>query len=281
MNKLREFFYITIGIILVSIGLEYFFFPNNIAAGGVSGFALVIQDAFNIDAGTVMWICNIVLFVLAFIFIGGNFGIKSIYAAFGLSTILSVIEKLGISYAVTDNLILATVFGSVFTALGGAVVFNQGASTGGTSITAKLLSKYLNMDIGKGLLISDSVVIVLAIYNFGVELGLFGLIAVYLSSNLIDKFIDGINSCKQVIVFTSNEDLVSNYIIKDLDRGCTVFDGRGGYTGNRNSVIFTVLDRRQFIKLKQFIKENDSTAFITVNEATEVFGKGFSNIIGD
>lgn len=281
MKKLREFFYITIGIILVSIGLEYFFFPNNIAAGGVSGFALVIQDAFNIEAGTVMWICNIVLFIVAFIFIGGSFGTKSIYAAFGLSAILSAIEKLGISYAVTDNLILATVFGSVFTALGGAIVFNQGASTGGTSITAKLLSKYLNMDIGKGLLISDSFVIILAIYNFGVELGLFGLIAVYLSSSLIDKFIDGINSCKQVIVFTSNEEMVSKYIIKDIDRGCTVFDGRGGYTGNRNSVIFTVLDRRQFIKLKQFIKENDPKAFITVNEATEVLGKGFSNIIED
>lgn len=281
MKKVREFFYITIGIILVSIGLEYFFFPNNIAAGGVSGFALVIQDAFNIEAGTVMWICNIILFILAFIFIGGSFGTKSIYAAFGLSAILSVIEKLGISYAVTDNLILATVFGSVFTALGGAIVFNQGASTGGTSITAKLLSKYLNMDIGKGLLISDSFVIVLAIYNFGVELGLFGLIAVYLASSLIDKFIDGINSCKQVIVFTSNEEMVSKYIIKDIDRGCTVFDGRGGYTGNRNSVIFTVLDRRQFIKLKQFIKENDSTAFITVNEAAEVLGKGFSNITED
>lgn len=281
MKKLREFFYITIGIILVSIGLEYFFFPNNIAGGGVSGFALVIQDAFNIEAGTVMWICNIVLFIVAFIFIGGSFGTKSIYAAFGLSAILSAIEKLGISYAVTDNLILATVFGSVFTALGGAIVFNQGASTGGTSITAKLLSKYLNMDIGKGLLISDSFVIILAIYNFGVELGLFGLIAVYLSSSLIDKFIDGINSCKQVIVFTSNEEMVSKYIIKDIDRGCTVFDGRGGYTGNRNSVIFTVLDRRQFIKLKQFIKENDPKAFITVNEATEVLGKGFSNIIED
>lgn len=281
MKKLREFFYITIGIILVSIGLEYFFFPNNIAAGGVSGFALVIQDAFNIEAGTVMWICNIVLFIVAFIFIGGSFGTKSIYAAFGLSAILSAIEKLGISYAVTDNLILATVFGSVFTALGGAIVFNQGASTGGTSITAKLLSKYLNMDIGKGLLTSDSFVIILAIYNFGVELGLFGLIAVYLSSSLIDKFIDGINSCKQVIVFTSNEEMVSKYIIKDIDRGCTVFDGRGGYTGNRNSVIFTVLDRRQFIKLKQFIKENDPKAFITVNEATEVLGKGFSNIIED
>ena len=281
MKKLKEFFYITIGIILVAIGLEYFFFPNNIAAGGVSGFALVIQDIFNIDASIVMWICNIVLFILAFMLIGGSFGAKSVYAAFGLSTILSIIENLRLSFAITDNLILATVFGSVFTALGGAIVFNQGASTGGTSITAKLLSKYLNMDIGKGLLISDSVVIVLAIYNFGIELGLFGLIAVYLSSTLIDKFIDGINSCKQVIVFTSNVEMVSNYIIKDIDRGCTVFDGRGGYTGNRNSVIFTVLDRRQFIKLKQFIKENDSTAFITVNDATEVFGKGFSNIKGD
>ena len=281
MKKLKDFFYITIGIILVAIGLEYFFFPNNIAAGGVSGFALVIQDIFNIDASIVMWICNIVLFILAFMLIGGSFGAKSVYAAFGLSTILSIIENLRLSFAITDNLILATVFGSVFTALGGAIVFNQGASTGGTSITAKLLSKYLNMDIGKGLLISDSVVIVLAIYNFGIELGLFGLIAVYLSSTLIDKFIDGINSCKQVIVFTSNVEMVSNYIIKDIDRGCTVFDGRGGYTGNRNSVIFTVLDRRQFIKLKQFIKENDSTAFITVNDATEVFGKGFSNIKGD
>lgn len=281
MKKVREFFYITIGIILVAIGLEYFLFPNNIAAGGVAGFALVIQDIFNIEAGIIMWGCNIILFILAFVFIGGSFGTKSIYAAFGLSTILSVIEKLGLSYAVTNNLILATVFGSVFSALGGAIVFNQGASTGGTSITAKLLSKYLNMDIGKGLLISDSFVILLAIYNFGVELGLFGLIAVYLSSTLIDKFIDGINSCKQVMIFTRNEKMVTEYIMNNIHRGCTVFDGRGGYTGENNNVIFTVLDRRQFVKLKQFIRENDSTAFITVNEATEVLGKGFVNIIED
>lgn len=281
MKKVKEFFYITIGIIFVAIGLEYFLFPNNIAAGGVAGLALVIQDIFNIEAGIVMWICNIILFIVAFIFIGGSFGTKSIYAAFGLSTLLSIIEKLGISYTITDNLILATIFGSVFSALGNTIIFNQGASTGGTSITAKLLSKYLNMDIGKGLLISDSVVIALAIYNFGVELGLFGLISVYLAGSLIDKFIDGMNSCKQVMVFTSNEKMVSEYIIKDVNRGCTVFNGKGGYTGEKNSVIFTVLDRRQFIKLKQFIKENDPTAFITVNEAVEVLGKGFSNIVED
>lgn len=281
MKKFKEYFYITIGIIFVSIGLEYFLFPNNIAAGGVAGLSLVIQDAFNIEAGTVMWICNIILFIIAFIFIGGNFGTKSMYAAFGLSLLLSLIEKSGISYAVTDNLILATVFGSVFSALGSAIVFNQGSSTGGTSITAKLLSKYLNIDIGKGLLISDSVVIVLAIYNFGVELGLFGLISVYLASSLVDKFIDGINSCKQVMIFTSNVKMVTEYIMNDVERGCTVFTGKGGYTGENTHIIFTVLDRRQFIQLKKFIRENDPTAFITVNDATEVLGKGFANIVED
>ena len=201
-----------------------------------------------------MWVVNIILFVIAFIFIGGNFGAKSIYAAFGLSTILSVMEKVGMTYAVTNDLFLATIFGSALAALGNAIVFNQGASTGGTSITAKLMNKYLNMDIGKGLLISDSVVILLAIYNFGIELGLFGLVSVYLSSNLVDKFIDGVNSCKQVMVFTNNEEMVSQYIIKDIDRGCTVFNGKGGYTHKDNSVVFTVLDRRQYIKLKKFIK---------------------------
>ena len=281
MKRLLEFFYITIGIILIAIGLEYFLFPNNIAAGGVSGFALVIQNILNIPAGLVMWAVNIVLFIIAFIFIGGNFGAKSIYAAFGLSTILSIMEKVGMTYPVTNDLFLATVFGSALSALGNAIVFNQGASTGGTSITAKLLNKYLNMDIGKGLLISDSFVILLAIYNFGIELGLFGLVSVYLSSNLVDKFIDGVNSCKQVMVFTNNEEMVSKYIINDIQRGRTVFNGKGGYTREDNSVVFTVLDRRQYIRLKKFIKENDPAAFITVNESAEVLGQGFSSIVGD
>ncbi|MGG7178233.1 YitT family protein [Clostridium paraputrificum] len=279
MKKFKEYLLITVGIIIISIGLEYFFFPNKIASGGISGLALVLNDVFNVEPGIVMTMCNAVLFVLGFIFIGGSFGIKSIYAAFGLSAILSVIEKTMAPVGLTDNLILASIFGSVLLAMGSAIVFNQGSSTGGTSITAKILSKYFNMDIGKGLLISDSIVIILAIYTFGVELGLFGLLSVYLTSSLVDKFIDGFNSCKQVIIFTSQQKLVVNYIKDDVDRGCTVFKGKGGYTGEENTVIFTVLNRREFIKLKQFMKAEDPGAFITVNEATEVLGKGFGSLI--
>lgn len=278
MKKLKEYGIITLGLILVIISFEFFFFPNNIASGGVSGLALVIHDMIGIDSGSVMIVCNIILFAIAFMFIGGGFGIKSIYAAFALSFALSGIEKVFTPVALTDNLMLASIFGSSLLAMGTAIMFTQDASTGGTSIIAKLLNKYMHIDIGKSLLISDSVVILLAMYTFGIELGLFGLLSVYLTGTLIDKFIDGFNSCKQVIIFTDKKELVVNYIMKDVDRGCTVFKGTGGYTGKETDVILTILGRNQFIKLKQFMKENDPHAFITVSTTTEVLGQGFQNI---
>ena len=278
MKILKEYGIITVGLILVLISFEFFFFPNKIASGGVSGLALVINNIMGIDTGIVMIIANVILFVLAFVFIGGNFGIKSMYAAFGLSFALSIIEKKYTPVAVTSNLMLASIFGSVLLALGTAIMLTQDATTGGTSITAKILSKYAHIDFGKALLISDSIVIMLAMYTFGTELALFGLLSIYLTGNLIDKFIDGLNLSKQVMVFTNQEQLVSDYIIKDIDRGCTVFYGKGGYTGKDNCVILTILTRSQFIKLKKFIKDNDQNAFITVNETSEVLGKGFKSL---
>lgn len=278
MKILKEYGIITIGVILVLISLEFFFFPNKIASGGVSGLALAINSIFGFDTGIVMIICNVILFVFAFILIGGNFGVKSMYAAFGLSFALSIIEKNYRLVAFTNNLMLASIFGSALLALGTAIMLTQDATTGGTSITAKILNKYANIDFGKALLISDSIVVLLAMYTFGTELALFGLLSIYLTGSLIDKFIDGFNVSKQVMVFTEQEKLVADYIIKDIDKGCTVFYGKGGYTGKDNCVILTILTRSQFIKLKKFIKDNDEKAFITVNETSEVLGKGFKSL---
>lgn len=278
MKKFKEYFLITIGFLITAIAFEYFFFPNSIAPGGVSGIALIMNRLLNMEPGFVMIMANAILFILAFLLLGGSFGVKTAYTAFGLSISMSIIEKIGNPKAITDNLLLATIFGSVILAIGSVIIFNQGASTGGTSIIAKILSEYCQLNIGVSILIVDSVVTLLCIYTFGIELGLFGLISVYLASTLIDKFIDGFKECKQVFIFTENEELVANYIMKDVNRGCTVFKGKGGYTGKENSVIFTVVDRRQFIKLKTFIKESDPNAFITVNEASEVLGQGFNRI---
>lgn len=275
-DKIKEYVWITIGVAIVTFALEYLFFPNEIASGGISGLALVLNSLFNIEPSILILGFNVILFSLAFFLIGGSFGGKSIYASALVSAFMWITENLLKPRAITDNLFLASVFGSLIIALGTAIVFNQGASTGGTSIVAKIINKYIHIPIGQGLLIADCTVAILAIYVFGVELGLFGLLSAIVVGLLVDKFIAGFNPVKQVFIVTSKEKLVVDFIMKEINRGCTILSGKGGFTGGDTSVIYTVLSSRQFVTLKNFVKENNPDAFVTVTESTEALGEGFT-----
>ncbi len=277
MNKLKEYILSTLGVALVATGLEYFFFPNDIAAGGVSGLALAINKIININPSILVFIFNIILFILAFFLIGSSFGAKSIYSTIMLSFFMWIYEAFLHPKAITENLILACIFGSAVLAMGTAIVFYQDASTGGTSIVAKILNKYLHIPIGQGLLMADCTVTLLAIYSFGIEKGLFGLLSAILIGNLVDRFIAGINPVKQVFIITNKEKLIVDFINNEIDRGCTILSGKGGYTKENTTVIYTVLSSKQFITLKQFIKHRNPEAFLTVSESTEALGKGFAD----
>ena len=277
MKKIKEYALITLGIVLTAISLEYFFFPNDIAAGGVSGLALVINSVLGFDKSVTVFILNILLFVLAFFVLGKGFGAKSIYATVILSVAMWIIEKFFVPGILTENLFLASIFGSALLAMGSAIVFHQGASTGGTSIIAAIISKYTGIGVGTALLINDSLICVLAINTFGIDKGLFGLFSLILIGLLIDKFIDGFNTCKQVFIITNKEQLVREFITKEIDRGFTVLNGEGGYTGKDVKIIYTMLSNSQFITLKKFMKEHNPEAFITVNDSNEVLGVGFNS----
>ena len=277
MKKLKEYFLATVGVAIVAFGLEYFFFPLDIAAGGVSGLALAINQLIDINPSILVFIFNIILFALAFIVIGSFFGAKSIYATVMLSVIMWIFEKFLNPRAITDNLVLACIFGSAVLAFGTAITFYQNASTGGTSIIAKIINKYFHLPIGQGLLLADCTVTLLAIYSFGVEKGLFGLLSAILIGILVDKFIAGINPVKQVFIITNKEKLVVDFINNDINRGCTVLTGKGGYSKENMTVIYSVLNSNQFITLKQFIKLNNPEAFLTVSESTEALGEGFKD----
>lgn len=277
IKLMKEYVLATVGVIVVALGLEYFLFPNGIAAGGVSGLALVLNSLLGLEPSIIVFICNIILFALAFVLIGGSFGAKSIYSSIMLSIVMWIIEVFLKPQGITDNFVLASIFGSGCIAIGTAIVFNQEASTGGTTIVAKMINKYFHLPIGQGLLIADCTVTLLAIYSFGIERGLFGLLSAILVGILVDRFIEGFNPVKQVFVITNKEKLILEFITKDIDRGCTVLAGKGGYTGSDTSIIYTVLNAGEFITLKQFIMENNPEAFITVNESTKALGKGFEN----
>lgn len=272
----KDYILITIGIVLVAIGVEYFFAPNDLAAGGITGLAIIINKFIPwLGIGIITLIVNAVLFGIAFLFIDGNFGGRSIYSSVLLSAFMWGIERFMHPFAITTDLFIATVFGTIISAIGMALVFNANSSTGGTDIVAKLMNKYIHIDIGKALLIVDFIITLGAALVFGLTKGFYAMLSVILLGIMIDKLIEGFNISKQVIIISEHNEKISKFILEELNRGCTCVKGFGGYSNEEKFVIYTVLGRNEFIKLKNHIREIDKRAFITVGEVHEVFGEGF------
>lgn len=280
-GNFKDFVLITIGILLVAISVVYFFDPNNIAAGGITGLAIVINHYISfISIGPLVLMMDGVLFIIALILIGPKFGAKSIYCSLLLSTSMWVMQKF-LPFNVTDDLMLATIFGTLIAAGGMAIVFNANASSGGTDIIAKILNKFFHFDIGKSLLMVDFLVTLLGAITFGIKMGLYGLLAVIINGVVIDKIIAGFKVKSEITIISEKNKEISKYILKDLERGCTFIKGVGGFTGKDTAMLYTVLDRSEFIKLKKHISKIDKFAFITVGEVHEVMGEGFKGIDED
>lgn len=279
MKKIKEFVLITLGDILVAMSIKFFLEPNRIAAGGTSGIAIIIHSFFNfLPVGVLMIAMDAVLFIIAMIIIGSKFGFKTLYASFCLSGSLILMDRFIPYGAVTKNLLLAAIFGTFLSAIGMGIIFNQNASTGGTDIIAKIINKFLHIDIGKSLLLIDFVVTLFAGMTLGADIGMYSLLSVIINGFMIDFVIEGLNVCKQIMIISPKNKEISKFIIEELDRGCTVLQGKGGYTLNDTYILYTVLNRSEFIKLKQFIRSTDPKAFITVCDAREVLGEGFKDI---
>ena len=280
-ESIKEFALITIGIFLVAISVVYFFEPNNIAAGGITGLAIVINHYIPfISIGPLVLMMDAILFIVALIVLGAKFGAKTIYSSFLLSTSMWLMQTF-IPINITNDLILATIFGTLISAVGMAIVFNANASTGGTDIIAKILNKFFHIEIGKSLLIVDFLVTLLGAVTFGINIVLYGLLAVIINGVVIDNIIAGFKTKSEITIISEKNKEISKFILDDLERGCTFIKGIGGFTGKDTSILYTVLDRNEFIKLKNKIKEIDKNAFITVGEVHEVMGEGFIGIDED
>ena len=280
-GKLKDFGLITVGILLVAISVAYFFEPNNIAAGGITGLAIVINHYIPfISVGPLVLIMDSVLFIIALIVIGGKFGAKTIYSSVLLSTSMWIMQTF-LPFNFTNELMLATIFGTLISAGGMAIVFNANASTGGTDIIAKILNKFFHFNIGRSLLMVDFLVTLLGAITFGINIGLYGLLSVIVIGIVIDKIIAGFNVKSGITIISDKNKEISKYILNDLKRGCTFIKGIGGFTEKDVSLLYTILDRRELIKLKNYIIELDKRAFITVGEVHEVMGEGFKDIHED
>lgn len=189
-STIKDYLIITLGVILVAFGIQYFYAPNEIAGGGLSGLALVISHYIPfLSVGTIIFLGNIILFIVAFILVGGDFGMKTIYASFALSFIMDFMEKVMHSHALTTNLLLAVCIGTLIIAAGIGLTFAINASTGGTDILAKILNKYSSINLGISLLIVDLAVVICGALTFGLDKGLYSLFAVVLNGLVVDRVI--------------------------------------------------------------------------------------------
>lgn len=276
----KEYIGIIIGALLIAIGLYFFWAPSNLAAGGVSGLAIVLKALFPIvPIGILIFILDCLMFMIGFIMLGKSFGLRSLMCSLSVSVLMTGLEFIWPNWQpISDDLLILLIFGALFIAIGQALVFNLEASSGGTDIIAKMITQYTHLNIGTSLMIADMIVVLLATGIFGLEKGLYAALGVLITTNLIDYLISGFNVQRYVMIIPSSSDKVqpiNTYILETLERGATIYTAEGAYSKNSKQVITTVIDRKEFIDLKKKLIRIDPLAFMTVQNLHEVVGEGF------
>ena len=279
-NKFKSYLTITIGSLLISSGLYFFLAPSQLAVGGISGLSIVLAELIPaVPMGVIMLSLNVVMFIIGFLIIGKSFGVKTIYSSLAISLSMVLYERIfSVGAAISQDTLIILIFGMLLTSIGQAMIFNQGASSGGTDIIAKIITKFFPVNIGKALQMADFFVICAAVSVFGIEKGLYALLGIMINGYLVDYIVAGFNISKFVTVISGQTKEVTDYIINDLNRSATVYQAKGAYSNEAREVITTVVNRRQFIQLKHHIAEIDPRAFVTVQQLHEVMGEGFTNL---
>ena len=277
ISNLRFFALLNLGLILTALGIVWFKTPNHFAFGGTSGLSVLLAAMFpQFNVGFFMWVLNLVLVALGFLFLGISCMGWTVFSSIALSFYVSVCEAIWPMPApFTDDTLLELIFAVLLPAVGAAIVFNIGASTGGTDIVAMILTRHSSLNIGSALMASDILIVCGAAAIFGVSSGLYSFLGLIGKSFVVDGVIESINQRKVCTVVTSNPEDITDYILDDLHRSATVEEAQGAYTGKPLTVVMTVLTRREANLLRNFLRVNDNHAFITIVNSSEIIGKGF------
>ena len=280
-KKAKEFLFLTVGVLCVVIGVYFFKFPNNFAIGGVTGLAMIVSNLTGgiISSATIVTIVNMILLVIGLFVLGKDFSIKTIYGSLLMSGALQLLEIIyPMDAPFTSEPVLELAFAIGFPAIGSAILFNNGGSTGGTDIVAMILKKYTSFNIGQALMVSDCVLTLLAFPVFGMQTGLLSFLGLVLKSTVIDTVIEGMNLCKYFTVICENPEPIDDFIVNKLRRSATICDATGAFSGQKKKVILTVMSRAQAIQLQRFIKESQPGAFILITNTSEIIGRGFRGL---
>lgn len=274
-DTLKDFLLIILGSFITSIGVNMFLVKANLLSSGVTGVALIFQYILEIPSGYVVLILNIPLFILSFMKLSKRFTLYSLLGVLSLSGFLIITRSYG-HMINSDDLLLLCLYGGIIKGIGMGIILGSNGSTGGFDIIAMLIKKnHSEFNIGTISFCINLIIVLAGMLIFGLEIALYTLIAIFISSYLIDYLIKGINKRKIVFIITEKEDEVSSEILSHLRRGVTYLMGEGAYTKVQKKVIYCIVSSSQLPELKRMIINIDPKALITISDASEVQGKGF------
>lgn len=262
------------GNLTIAFAATFFILPNKILSGGVAGFAIALYPIFKIDPEIMINIILVVTFMLGFFFLGKTFALKTLASTILYPMFVYVFSSM--EFQSTMDPILASIYGGLLTGVGLGLTFRTGASTGGMDIVPLILEKYTKIKVSIWIMISDALVILLGLSNYGLNLVLIGFLSIFTASFAIDKIqMIGGDKAKQVFIITQKNAEVLHAIHTQIDRGSTLIPARGGYTNQSREMIMTILMNNQYSELEKLVKEIDEDALLIVSDVTEVHGPGF------
>lgn len=270
---LRAYLWITFGSVVIALAMDIFLVPNKVAAGGVSGLAIIFHHLLGIPVGWALLALNIPLFLLSFRELGSRVFIRSVYGAFATSVLVELLTNH--VPVMTSDVLLSAIYGGIISGIGMGIVFKSGGTTGGTDLVARLLHKHFPVTVGQGLLGADFVVIGLAGVFFNAELALYALLSLFITSKVIDLLQEGVSFAKAAYIISEHSEEITQAIFKELGRGVTALQGKGMFTGEERPLLLCVVGKTEQSRLKQLIYEIDHQAFVFITDAHEVLGEGF------
>lgn len=268
---------VMLGILLCALGYNMFWIPNDLAPGGFTGIAQLINAATGWPVGTVSLCLNVPLFLLSARSLGIDFGVRSLVATVGLSVALDYLPlPVAVEPGSANAQFLACIFGGVLAGAGFGFIIRGNATTGGSDMLARLLHERIpSLSMGSLMFAIDALVVLISAFVFNVVSALYALISVFLCGYVTDMILDGLNAARAYFIISRDSDRIAERVLGELDRGMTIFSARGAYTGEQKDVLLCVVSRNESVPLKQIVAEVDPAAFVIATNAHEALGEGF------
>lgn len=266
---------IIVGCVLGAAAYPMLLVPNNIAPGGLTGIATIINYLFGLPVGVVSMVLNLPLFVLGYKTMGRVFAFRSLIATVIFSALIDLLPL----PVLTGDVLLGSVYGGILLGVGLGLIIRGGATTGGSDMVARMLhDKFPFITVGMVLFMIDCAVIICAGFTMSADAALYALICIFISSKVIDLVFSGFGTSKASFIISDYSDVIAKRIMKELERGATLFQSVGAYSGKERHVIMCVVAGREVPRLKQIVREEDDHAFIVITDTHEALGEGFDKL---